>query len=146
MVPGYFDDINTVPVSEGGVYLLQGSYLLEVQRVLLKDNRNGAKRFIVETKILESSNGERPAGIQASWIQKLDQDAAKPNIKRFIMAATGCKADEVTGPAVDSIVGVGNPLRGTKVRVQCEQVTTSKGAPFTKHRWMAVDGSIADAA
>ena len=53
-------------LNTGGIYFEEGTYLVEVTSVSMKEIRNG-EAFIVETTVLESTNPARPAGMSVSW-------------------------------------------------------------------------------
>lgn len=142
---GLFTGMNEAVVGAGGIYFLEGGYTVEILKAFTMRSRKKEDLFIVECKILESTNEKRPAGGKASWCVKLSQDAALGNIKGFIAAANGIDPndddrvnEEVTEDAVEFAVSNDNPLAGVTVDLTCTEITTRAGNPFTKHEWAAV--------
>lgn len=133
-----FDGIEDAQISGGGVYLLDGVYLVQLIRVFTLVSRKKEDLMVVEFTILKSNNSLRAVGSRASWVVNLKQDAALGNIKAFAIAA-GTTPDEapptIDSAAIEFIVSKENPLEGTQVAVQCTTITTRAGTPFTKHEW-----------
>jgi hypothetical protein len=132
---GKFTGIKTASVSGGGVYFLSGLYVIEVKKCMMINSRKREDLFIVECEIIESNNEKRPEGFSASWVVKMSQDAALGNIKGFICAAYDCAESDVDEDACELIVDEANPLKGTILNLECVDITTRAGTPFTLHKW-----------
>lgn len=148
-----------------GTYINEsGTFLVEVTKAFGKSGFRG-KSFIVEFKVLESSNPtDVPVGCTRSWTVKWDKIQNHADLKAFALAATQLEAvaaskrqADVTatymvyaaaGPLVagdaavkaKQLLGAGeNGFEGYKVRLDTEKVKTQQGADFTRHRWSSAD-------
>ncbi len=147
---GLFAGIGEAEVGGGGVYFLAGIYKVELVKVFAKKSRKGDDLFIVETKILESDNEERAVGSSCSWVVSLKHDAALGNIKGFIAAANGIDPGdkdqvnaEVNEDAVEMACSSDNPLEGTVLPLECNQIKTRAGGDFTLHIWSVCEEQAA---
>jgi hypothetical protein len=156
---GLFSDnrISTVQPSSGGLYLLPGTYLLEIQRCKEDKHRaHGKAYFVAEFTIIESDNPERKPGTPVSFMVIPDKfpDLALGNIKGFLQTAAASKlleqgVDKKAGEIVvndafaNEMTGETNPLAGTKVRCFAFNKPTKAGTPFTHHRWFKSNESAA---
>jgi hypothetical protein len=128
---------------------LEGEYIVLVEKSLVTQRK---PCFVLETKIIQSSNPNRPAGSNAAWVQKLDDpDVAYPSIKRCVVCALGCATDqqvidlgwnlgELLNAAADpdapaSNVYPQNPLKDRYLSVIVTNILTKKNTPFTRHDW-----------
>lgn len=133
-----FDGIEDAQISGGGIYLLDGNYLVQLVKVFTLVSRKKEDLVVVEFTILKSTNSLRAAGSRASWVVNLKQDAALGNLKGFAIAAGTTPGEEppsIDAAAIEFIVSKDNPLEGSQVAVQCTTITTRAGTPFTKHEW-----------
>lgn len=130
-------------------YFEPGKYVVEIDRVFLHEKRlGGGKLFIVETTVKESDNLNIKPGEQRNWVQRLDNDYAKPRIKSFIGAALGMcprKQLEVINTRINSeicnkAIGENNPLAGKKLSLTCLNKVTKAGRNFTHPIWGVVNG------
>jgi hypothetical protein len=136
---GRFSRIKEARYSEGGVYVLPGVYMFEILACKAGETRSGVPFFVVELKILESNNDDRPVGSECSWFVGLDKEPALGNIKQFVSAATGSPLDEVDEEAVELIVSKDNPLAGHVIHASAINIKTKKGGDFTRVKWSPVD-------
>jgi hypothetical protein len=154
---GFFKNIESAKVGLGGIYFLANkgeghtekepkwipaSYDLEILKITTMTSRKKDDLFIVECKIIKSDCPERKAGISASWVVNLKQDAAMGNIKGFIAAANGIDpSDEeavneaVTEEVCELAVSNDQPLAGNKIHLECIMIKTRENKDFTLHRW-----------
>lgn len=138
---GKFSGVGGAKVGGGGVYFLQGKYTVEVIKCMLMNSRKREELFIVECKIIKSSEPKRPVDMKCSWVVKMSQDAALGNIKGFIAAAMEVDpdSDQISDSEwednCEAAVDDDNPLAGTIVDLECSDITTRAGDPFTLHRW-----------
>lgn len=160
---GVLDGLNAAPMFENGQFLTADNrYLLEVQRLLVKNTRKSGMCFIAECTVLQSTCDKDPVGAKRSWLQKLSPaDVAFPALKGFMYALLGYDftgADkefciknidpELTKDDGKGIVDVGtstaNPFKGRKIAVDTVGITTvGKGLPFTRHNWQPADTKLA---
>lgn len=133
---GLFAKIGEAQISGGGIYFLAGLYKVEVEKVFTLRSRKGDDLFIVECKILESNVAARAVGSKASWVVSLSQDSALGNIKGFCLAASGDPETVIDEAAVEFAVSSVNPLAGTVLDLQCTDILTRAGKPFTLHKWI----------
>ena len=125
-------------------YLVDGNYLLEIDKVQLKKARDKRTYYLVEAKILESDNNERPIGMMVTWMTDVDNDMGPINIKRFLAAVCGIDPNseeantQVTSASARLSVSDEQPLTGEKVYVSVVTITTRAGSTFSEHRWTPV--------
>lgn len=148
---GLYGGIKGAKYSEGGVYLKEGVFALEIQSVKSIKTRQGRNAFVAEYKVLESSNTECQKGTLPSWMVMLDQEPALGNIKQFleaVMHVQGLKFDNLdeaqSEGVVEEVVSEKNPLKGFKVRASAVNIKTKKGANFTKVKYIPYDTSAAE--
>lgn len=113
-------------------YFLTGSYLVRVTG--LRDKKpDGYKKvaaFVAEFEIVESSNPDRPAGMQVSWFQPKSKNGYAGRVKRFFKAiepALETATETDFGEYVDIAVSPAQPCVGMLLRVQCAKHTTQDG-------------------
>jgi len=144
---GIFDGIGNAQYFEGGKYVTPGLYKAEIQKVKQAKTRNGRPFFVVEMKVLESSNlKEHPIGTDFSWMVMLDQDAALGNIKHFISVASDTPINEIQASDAEDAVSEANPLGGIEIRLTAVNIKTRAQKDFTKVRFLPASMSTADAA
>lgn len=134
---GRFSGVKDARMTMGGVYFLAGTYQVEIIKVHMVTSRKREDFFTIEAKILESDNAERKPGITCTQMIKMSQDAALGNIKGFVSAAYDTPAEEVDEEVCELVVDEENPLGGLIVNLECVDITTRDGNPFTLHRWSA---------
>ena len=134
----FANKIASAKPSEGGVYLLKGNYLLQIDVNKAKLGRRNQELYIAEVDILESSNPERPAGSHASWVASSEHESAAGDVKSYLAAVAGVPADAVDAAGVDASTSAENPLGGRLVRCEVVEKPTKKGGIFSKHYFHAV--------
>ena len=144
---GVFDKIGSAQYFESGKYVSPGLYLTEIQKVKQANTRNGRPFFVVEMKVLESSNiKEHPLNTDMSWMVMLDQDAALGNIKHFISVASETPINEIQAADAEDACSEANPLGGIKIRLMAVNIKTRAQKDFTKVKFLPASMSAADAA
>jgi len=162
---GLFSGVGQAKVTQGGIYFEPGNYLVEIQRVCaIRSQKDRKDYFIVEAKILESDCPTRKPGTVASQAIDISNVMGPVNIKAFLAAAMGI--DPADQDAVEEALGVEldargkvakdkgeeaaeyatseeNPLEGLKLRLNCAEIRTQKGNPFTKHNWRPLEEAAA---
>jgi hypothetical protein len=141
---GNFESIGSARMSGGGVYFLQGNYIVEVEKAFQMKSFKNADLVIVECKIVESDVPERAPGTRASWVPKINPESMG-SIKQFLAAANGIDPSddetvnkEITPQVAELSFVTDSPLCGTKLGLQCVNVKTKAGGDFTKHVWSAI--------
>lgn len=143
-----------------GNYMKPGKYRVKINAV--KWVRGQLKEwFVVEMTILQSNNPEIPIHSERSWTVSMESSNVMrwPNIKMFIAAASGVDGTldnstqliektwtDLDGSGVswsldkimDELVVGQNALGGMEMDLECVEVTTKSGDPFTKHNWRNV--------
>jgi hypothetical protein len=144
---GVFDGIENAEHFAGGKYVQPGLHLGEIIKVKQATTRKKRPFYVVEMKVLETSNPkEHPIGTPFSWMVMLDQDAALGNIKHFVSVASDTPIKEVQASDAEDSCSEDNPLAGIKLRVMAVNIKTRADKDFTKVTFMPADMSAADAA
>lgn len=149
---GLFGGIKSAKYSDGGVYILPGVGRIEIIAVKYLKTRKGQDAFIVECKMVESSNPQRLPGCVCTWMVTMDKEPALGNIKQFIQTIVpAADFDVLTEDQCEQLVlGICdeklNPLKGKFARFAATEITTKANRPFTKVKWLSDDMSAADVA
>lgn len=131
-------------LNTGGLYFEEGTYLVQIDSVQMKEVRNG-EAFIVETTIIESTNPARTPGMNVSWYVGFKvPEASERDIYLFFSACFGHANDaewirqNLTPEALDLLTSKSNPVGVQKLRmplvVQTRQNKTNSGV-FSLHKW-----------
>ena len=140
-----FSEIGKFNRVERGYFSADSAFKVtaEIERVLLKDNRDGSKAFIAELKVLESDNEAIEKGSNQSIYENLNSkypDMVMKKIHSFVLASLGGgnKASEITPEVMDEIVGEDNPLAGQKVIVVGTPSVSKAGKNYLRKDFLAV--------
>jgi len=131
-IMGIFKGVEEATYNEGGIYFLDGTYLVKVDTVKVIETRKKDDAFIVEHTILWSDNSQRKKGTSVTWMTMKKFDSFLGNVKHFCSVASDTPIDEVTEEGIEMIVSDENPLSGTVLFVQATTVKTREGNDFTK--------------
>ncbi len=144
---GVFGGIKEAKFSEGGVYVKAGVYKLRVTACKQIVTRKKQDAFVAEFLVLESSNTERPVGSAMSWMVIAQPDTPwLGNIKQFLMTVLESSEDQIDESVCEYAVAAENPLKDREVRLSATDITTKKGAAFTKCKYMSAKLSSAEVA
>jgi hypothetical protein len=119
-------------------YFRPGRYLAEITKVVRVEKRDHTSMIAVETRIIESTNPECPAGSSQSWTQKLqgvEPDQVLRNLMGFLLAAEAPDTAEdrqiiiANGKAMmKDACGEEQTLAGRRLVVECKPYVIKKGA------------------
>ena len=135
-----FDRIEDATFSEGGNYLHEGAYDLEIVKVKVAKTRKNHDFFAVDVKILGTTSDMRIGEI-GNWFTSTQHDSFLGNVKQFctaLLSASGpidpasINAEVVDGIAKDN----GAAVVGSRIRLQVTQVPTKAGGTFSRHTWL----------
>lgn len=143
---GLFSNISNAQYSEGGNYLKDGVFRLEIKKTILKKTRKGPMGFIVECGILESTNPAHIVGSEATWMVTDDKEPFLGNVKQFIATALEVEMAEINEEVAELIVGDEQPLKGKIVRASGINILTRKNTNFTKIKFIKDSAGAAGAA
>lgn len=129
---GMFKGVEGAKFNEGGVWFMDGTYLVKVDVVKTGETRKNVGFFVVEHTILWSDNSQRKKGTSVSWMATQDKDAFLGNVKHFCSVASDTPMDEVTEEGIEMIVSEENPMSGVVLFVTATTVKTREGNDFTK--------------
>lgn len=147
---GRFKGLSGIKTNQGGLYFLEGNYLVEILGIKFEKNRKKQDMFIVEGLVVESDNEARGPGCKPSQVITIKEEYAETawgNIKQFAgcmlgiespddyVPADGTPVDDFWDRSLEFMVSPQQPLKGTKVRLNCTQIETREKKPFTKHIW-----------
>jgi hypothetical protein len=158
VMTGWFDNIGEAKVSKTGQYFKPGKYRVRILAVKEVTGQLGGTYTVIETKVLESNNPEIPVGSEKSQVIEMGAKKvmALPNVKAFIAAASGVDGtlenvnDLVEdywfklnpmgvrlpfSKIVEELVIKHNALEGVEINLECVEITTREGNPFTRHIW-----------
>ncbi len=150
----FFSKLPKARGSEGGVHFPKDEhFFVEVIKCIDKDGRDD-DYFIIEARVIESSDEKCKEGFCASQVIKLSNDSAAGNVGEFLRAAyTVFSQDPENGldeldPSNDDdweeledmynvACGDDNVLEGVKLYLRTKGIITDKGKghPFTVHDW-----------
>lgn len=154
---GVFGGIKGAKYSDGGVYIEPGVGRVEIVAIKYMKTRKGQDAFIVEVKMLESNNPDRPAGSLCTWMVTLDKEPSLGNIKQFVETLIpDVSWDQRTEAECEAVILAicaeagerPNPLKGYKARFSATSIQTKANRPFTKVKWFpdtATEAEIAKA-
>lgn len=143
---GLFSKIKEASVNQGGVYILPGTYVAEVESCKIGETRKGEAFFVADLKVIESDNEERAEGSHMSYMVMSSWDSFESNVKAFIMGVMGCEEEEVDEEMAENAISEDQPLAGERVKIEATNVKTKSGGDFTKCRWFPYDESDEKAA
>lgn len=139
MTQSLFKGISKVEVKGRKNWFPVGTFLVEVNCVKEHIKQTGQRFFIVEFKILESSNPQKPAGSSAEFVESFKYiEKGLARVKQFIVAASGINAneEEVDEKVCELVVSEKQPLAKKKLRVVTKLSKTGK---FTEHSFYPVE-------
>lgn len=143
-----FSKLGNVKIQEGGVYFKPGFYLVEIQETKIIETRKKVDAIIIGCKILgvkdDNEDCNQP-GTTASQVLMLGGEAADSSLsnwKGFLAKAAGIDDPEEHNDAEWESVAVAavedNVFARTVMVLNCFEITTKKGHPFTRHDWLRV--------
>ena len=142
---GMFGGIKEARYTDGGSYVLEGVHRLEVIGCKKFTTKGGIPSFIVEFKVLESTNAKMTPGLLCShMIQVMPAfpSVGLGNISQFLQIALTTPEKTVGPDDITEEVGEyasdekANPLKGKIVRAFGVQTTSKiKKAEFTKIKY-----------
>jgi hypothetical protein len=148
---GFFQRVDSADVTQALTrrpYFRAGNYIVRVVDCKANNSRNGDAFFIVEAEVIQTDNPEIRQGLVYAWLCKLNTDLGPVNVKQFIAVANGIdpKSEranrEVTQEVCEYVVGKDQPLRGLQLRLQCNEIMTKQGKPFTVHTWGVLENPV----
>jgi hypothetical protein len=151
-----FAGIDDVTVSESLPYIQPGSYVFDLDRMLVGNSSRPGKGefFVAEFTVQSSTRADCPPGTRLGWPIFLNKgEISLVNIKAMMTALLQCGQEKITSKVLDKAVdGDGTALAGRSVVCQAVSSTTKKGNPFTKMSWQAhtdqqfapVGGAVSD--
>lgn len=145
---GLFSGMKDAQYSDGGVYLLDGNYVLEITELKSGTTRQDLNYFVAECKILQSTNPARKPGTVVSWFVGIKKDTpALADIKRFLAVCGEVEDTEVDDAAAEMSVSDEQPFAGRVLRAAATTITTKKNKrDFTKVVWTNFEGTEGDVA
>lgn len=151
-----FANLAKVTTNQSGLYFKDGTYLVEVQAIKFFENRKRQDTFVVEAKVIESSNPERPPGCTPSQVITINpefEETCWGNIKQFAGAVLGLddpdeiSEEELGDRSVEAfwiqsleylVDEKEKPAKGVQLRLSCTTIETRAGGSFTRHVWSPV--------
>lgn len=150
-----FDGIEKARASGDANYIVPGRFLLRIDGIYQKKNRNNEEFVVAETVVLkqlepgvrtdEVTKEEVACGhkvgenVSAMYMKK--HDMFLPNIKQMIVGLTGCHPDEIVPNDCEAIIkdeGTpdSQPCAGWVAEMYAREIETKAGNPFIKRVWV----------
>lgn len=156
---GMFDGIETARATESTPFFVEGTYKVAIVQCKAIVNRNRENLFVINAKILESSNPQRVPGMVCGQLIKLTgkgSESGLGNVKAFVARALQLdpnsesdmkqitsefmEKEVVTGVDPKTKLPTGNAFEGMVFLLSCRNKETKTGGNFTLHDWtLAVD-------
>lgn len=160
MAKSRFAGLAAVQVSQSGVFFSKdfiGEVEIDATKGFKSQNGKG-ELFVVECTVTKSqfrpkkledgtmTEDPDPVGAARSWMVFLDTVMGLPNLKGFLVAATGFdladtdtvekEFDPGCVELAESCQDAGkNPLKGARVALRTRNIETKAGKDFTRHDW-----------
>ena len=143
---GIFSGMSEAKYSEGGIYLLDGNYVLQIEALKSGTNRQKVDYFVAECRILQSTNPERKPGTIVSWWVGIKVDTpALADVRRFLAEAGESDDADVDDQAAEMAVSEEQPFKGIVLRASATtKLTEKRKVPFTKVIWKLFEGTEGD--
>lgn len=127
-----FDGVETITVSGPRAEFAQpGTYNVRINSVNSKTSRKGQEYIEIAMQVVNTIDGSMTEGSECVHFFWRQHDSFLGSIKKFIMAATGCSAEEVTKDACELVISEEQPLSGTVIEAVFAVVDTRSGGKFT---------------
>lgn len=157
---GKYDKIVDAKVTKTGQYFKPGRYRVKIAAVKDVESQLGKNFTVIECVVIASDNPEVPVGAERSQVIDMGNIMGFPNLKAFMAAVSGVDPtldtvnDEVEKfwqqnhpdraytpfpKIIEEFVVRDNVLEGTAMDLECIEITTKAGEPFTKHVWATRD-------
>jgi len=155
---GRFSGLAGVKTNSKGVWFLDGDYVVDIEKIKFFNSRSGDDTFVIEAKIVESTNPERVPGTVCTYMitfKKEFMDTCLGDLKHVSGQILGFadpdayhetprpgetqeEADErFWDEAVEALVSDDQPAREMRMRLNVVSVPkkTKPGEMFGKHTW-----------
>jgi hypothetical protein len=143
---GLFDGIDKARITEGGNYLKEGEFELEVTKALQGTTRKNIGFMAVQMKVLGTSTDKHKIGEIVDWYNAADKEGFLGNAKEWAKACLlnllppGEVLDEATidEPTLNSLLDKnGEMVQGMKLRVRVvlKPIKSKPGQFFSRHYW-----------
>lgn len=136
-----FSGITTAKARVDANYIRPGSYWLQINKLRLDKSRKDQVFLAVEMtvihcfdeRIADQPPGRRGhiSGESVTHMMMKKHDSFLGNVKAMLVAILGIPADQITEAEAAMVCGDSQPLTGTVVEVNCRNITTRAGNPFT---------------
>lgn len=144
---GIYAGIDKARANQGGRYLTEGDYLLEVRELKNFESQQTKGRWYFAADLIVHSHTNVPEGEVAyqpgdiaGWLVDLGQQSALSNITGFAMALKeGATDEDITEEVMEDLTSAKQPATGIKVRATAFKVKTRKGTDFTKINWSVAE-------
>jgi hypothetical protein len=156
---GRFAGLSGIRTNQGGVYFLPGDYVVDIQAIKFFTNRKGQDTFVIEAKVVESTNEKREPGCVPSQVIVFREDILSTimgNIKQFVGALLEIKdpdayeempdlripgdtveaaTDRFWEQAIESLVSDAQPAKNMRIHLNVTNIKTKAEKDFGKHVW-----------
>lgn len=153
---GVYGGVGSSNVTGGGLYFKEGLYRVKLKACKAQRSQRGGGVFsVIETEVLESTNGEIEIGSHPSQVISMGNVMGPVNVKQFVCTLFGvdagadnstalCEAavSEIAGRPMNMeqicewVFGDSNPVADEVLDLECFTIITKQDKkPFTKHVW-----------
>ena len=135
-----FSGLSGATTSSARRYFTDGKYKAKILEFVDGTTRDGKDFVAAKFEIIESNNEDFKPGDEVSWFNYIPgkDGIGLGNLKGFLMAALGCKEDEIEDNDAVEAVSEEQPLVDAVVNAMAVTIQTKAGADFTAVNFSAV--------
>ncbi len=143
-----FDNIENAKATEGGNWVRDGRYQVELGVIKMVTNRSKVEMLAIEstvTVVVDNNGGSgHRVGEEIVHFLKVANDSFLGNSKQFISASLGCHADAVGVEQANTVISDEQPLAGIVVEFTAQTIKTKANKDFTKVMYLGyiTDGEL----
>ena len=118
---GIFKNLEGLEVKPSYGYLVVGSATIQLEKMFIKEKRDGGQAFITEFKVLESDTSDMPVGSIRSFYKPLPGPFPELTMKSIHRLVSACceafdgERPDITEELMEKVCGEDNPLAGVKL-------------------------------
>lgn len=134
---GIFKKLEGLDVKPTRGYFGEGNATIKLEKMFIKEKRDGGEAFIAEFKVLDSESGSMVQGSNQSFYRELAGKFPELALKQIYRLVEACceavdgeDAPAITEELMEKVCGEDNPLAGAKLNVVGTKKTSQKGKDY----------------